>query len=257
MRRLSIPLGHVLGVRLSLHASWFPVFGVVLWATVSEFDDLYPWLGAPTHLAMGLLTTIAFFVCLTGHELSHSVVGRRLGIRVRGITLFMFGGVAEIEGEVPSPSREFAIALVGPAASILLGGLAALLAEYAAVRRWPAVEGVLGTVALVNLGLALFNLFPGLPLDGGRILRAALWRTTGDRDRATRIASIGGRLLVLALACLGILLVGRGDAFGLWYVPMAVFLWFLVRAADRRASPRARPALALGGREDKASEPGP
>jgi Zn-dependent protease len=257
VRRLSIPIGRVLGVRLSLHASWFLVFGLVVWVTVSEFNRLYPRLGEPTRLAMGLLTGIAFFVCLTAHELAHSVVARRFGIRVRGITLFMFGGVAEIEGEVPSPSREFAIALVGPATSVLLGGVFALLAEYVAELDWPAAEGVLGTLALVNLGIALFNLVPGLPLDGGRILRAALWRLTGDYFRATRIASVGGRLLVVALGGLGVFLALTGDLLGLWYVPMAVFLWFLVRSVSRHSPPPSRPALALGDREDQASGSGP
>jgi Zn-dependent protease len=257
VRRLSIPIGRVLGVRLALHASWFLVFGLVVWVTVSEFDGLYPRLGEPVHLAMGLVTGIAFFVCLTVHELAHAVVARRFGIHVRGITLFMFGGVAEIEGEVPSPSQEFAVALVGPATSILLGGVFALLAVGATDLGWPATEGVLGTLALVNLGVALFNLVPGLPLDGGRILRAALWRLTGDHVRATRIASTGGRLLAVGLGGLGVVLPIMGDPFGLWYVPMAVFLWFLVRSASRQTLPAPRPALALGDREGQATESGP
>jgi Zn-dependent protease len=257
VRRLSIPIGRVLGVPLALHASWFLVFGLVAWVAVSEFDDLYPRLGQPIHLAMGLVTGIAFFVCLTVHELAHAVVARRFGIHVRGITLFMFGGVAEIEGEVPSPSQEFAVALVGPATSILLGGVFALLAVGATELGWPATEGVLGTLALVNLGVALFNLVPGLPLDGGRILRAALWRLTGDHLRATRIASAGGRLLAIALGGLGVLLTITGDPFGLWYIPMAVFLWFLVRSASRQTLPAPRPALALGDHEGQATESGP
>jgi Zn-dependent protease len=247
----------VFGVRLALHASWFLVFGLVAWVTVSEFRDLYPGLAGSTHLAMGLVTGIAFFACLTAHELAHAVVARRFGIRVRGITLFMFGGIAEIEGEVPSPAQEFAVALVGPATSILLGAVCALASTGATRLDLPWAEGVLGTLAVVNLGVALFNLVPGLPLDGGRILRAGVWRLTGDRGRATRLASIGGRILAVALAALGIFLALTGDPLGLWYVPMAVFMWFLVGSANRSTPVPRRGALALGDREGQASEPGP
>lgn len=257
MRRLSLPIGRVLGVRLALHASWFLVFALVVWASVLAFDDLYPRLGGPTHLAMALVTGILFFVCLTAHELAHAVVARRFGIRVRGITLFMFGGIAQIEGEVPSPGREFAVALVGPATSVLLGGLFALSADGATQLHLRWAEGVLAMLAVVNLGVALFNLVPGLPLDGGRILRAGLWRMTGDRRRATRIASIGGRVLAIALAGLGLFLASTGDPFGLWYVPMAVFLWFLVGSASRVEPPTQQGALALGNHEGEASQSGP
>ena len=116
MRRFRIPIGRVFGIRLSLHASWFLVFALVTWTTVVAYGDAYPRLPGAERAAMGVVTGIAFFACLLANEISHAMVARRFGIRIRGIMLFMFGGVAEIEGEVPSPAREFAVALVGPAA---------------------------------------------------------------------------------------------------------------------------------------------
>jgi Zn-dependent protease len=235
--RFRIPIGRVFGIRLSLHASWFLVFGLVTWVTTTEFADVYPRIGSAGHVVMGLVTGSAFFACLTAHEISHALVARRFGIDVRGITLFMFGGVAEISGEVPSPAREFAVALVGPATSVALGGISALAAIGANALGWSAFEGVFTTLALVNLGVAVFNLVPGLPLDGGRLLRAGLWRLTGSYTRATRVAAGGGRLVAAALGIFGLVLVAAGDPFGLWYVPMGIFLWLLARGAGRARLP--------------------
>jgi Zn-dependent protease len=234
----------VLGIQLWLHASWFVVFGLVTWLTTSEFGDLYPRLSSPVHLVMGLTTGAAFFGCLTLHEIAHALVSRRFGIVVRGITLFMFGGVAEIEGEIDAPATEFAVALIGPAISLGFGAMFGLAALFASDRSWSVLEGITGTLALVNLGVALFNLVPGLPLDGGRLLRACLWRIWDDRRRATRVASIGGLVVAVALAGFGIVVALTGDPFGLWYVPMSAFLWLLARASGR-AVPVSVGALAL------------
>lgn len=241
------------GIQLWLHASWFVVFGLVAWLTASEFGDLYPRLSSPVHIGMGLTTGAVFFGCLTLHELAHALVSRRFGIVVRGITLFMFGGVAEIEGEIDAPATEFAVALIGPATSLGLGATFGLVALFASDRNWSVVEGITGTLALVNLGVALFNLVPGLPLDGGRLLRAWLWRAWGDRRRATRIASIGGLVVAVALAGFGVVLALTGDPFGLWYVPMSAFLWFLARASGR-VVPVPVGALALADREGQAAD---
>ena len=159
---------------------------------------------------------------------------------------------------MPSPAREFAVALVGPATSVALGGLFALLSHAARDVHWRAGEGVLFRLAFVNLSVAVFNLVPGLPLDGGRLLRAGLWRLTGDHGRATRIASGGGRIVAAALVVLGVAVAATGDPFGLWYVPMGGFLWLLARASGRAASPPRPPppALAWGG-EGQAAQPRP
>jgi Zn-dependent protease len=257
VRRVGVRVGRVLGIELSLHASWFLVFALVVWVTGVGFGQIYPELPLALRVGMGLVTGASFFVCLTIHELAHAVTARRFGIRVRGITLFLFGGVAEIEGEVPTPAREFAVALVGPAVSLLLGAATALLAV--AAEDLPVLEGVAGTLALVNLGVALFNLVPGLPLDGGRLLRAGLWRLTGSYALATRIAAGGGILVAAILVAVGVwLAVWGGQLAGLWYVPMGVFLWFLAAAAGRRREPPHHPgALALGDREGQAPQPRP
>lgn len=256
MRRATVRVGRFLGIELALHASWFLVFALVVWATATGFGQVYPNLSVVVRTAMGLVTGAAFFVCLTVHELAHAVTARRFGIRVRGITLFLFGGVAEIEGDVPTPAREFAVALVGPAVSLALGAafaLATIVAEDT-----PALEGVLGTLALVNLGVALFNLVPGLPLDGGRLLRAGLWRLTGSYALATRVAAGGGAVVAVILVAFGIWLVVWGDEIaGLWYVPLGGFLWLLARAAGRRGPPLHDGALALGDREGQAAQPRP
>jgi Zn-dependent protease len=255
MRRVQLRVGSVLGVQLSLHASWLLVFGLVVWVTATGFGEVYPDVASAVRVTMGVVTGVAFFVCLTVHELAHAVTARRFGIRVRGITLFLFGGVAEIEGEVPTPAREFAVALVGPTVSLALGGVFALGTLWA--DGLPVLEGILGTLALVNLGVALFNLVPGLPLDGGRLLRAGLWRLTDSYAGATRIASAGGAIVAVGLVALGLGLAIWGDQLaGLWYVPMGVFLWFLARSAGRRPRPAEDPgALAWRDRECQAPEP--
>jgi Zn-dependent protease len=246
----------VFGIRLSLHVSWFLVFGLFVWATTGAFGELYPKLPAAERVAMSAVVGLVFFACLVIHELAHALVARRFGITVRGITLFVFGGVAEIAGEVPSPGREFAVALIGPATSVALGGMFALLAEAGPVRG--ATEGILSTLAIVNLGVALFNLVPGLPLDGGRLLRAGLWRLTGSYARATRRAAAGGKVVGVGLALLGLgLALLAGDPFGLWYVPMGAFLWFLARSAGRTAPAGAGGPLPLGDREGQAAQSGP
>lgn len=257
MRRASIRIGSALGVELSLHVTWFLVLGLVVWATATGFGDIYPDLAAPVRAGMGLVTGVVFFGCLTVHELAHAVTARRFGIRVRGITLFVFGGVAEIEGEVPTPAREFAVALIGPAVSLALAAAFAL--GTMGVREVPALEGVLGTLALVNLGVALFNLVPGLPLDGGRLLRAGLWRLTGSHARATRIAAGAGVAVAFGLVAVGVAIATWGrEPAGLWYVPMGVFLWFLARSSRRRRPPpHDATGLALGDREGQAAQPRP
>ncbi len=257
MRRAEIRVGRILGIGLSLHASWVLVFGLVVWVTTGAFGDIYPELSALVRSGMGLATGATFFACLVVHELAHAVTARRFGIRVRQITLFLFGGVAEIQGEVPTPAREFAVALVGPAVSLLLGSAFGVVALRSPSN--PVLEGVTGTLALVNLGVALFNLVPGLPLDGGRLLRAGLWRWTGSYARATRIASATGVAVALGLVALGlgVAILGREPA-GLWYVPMGLFLWWLARGAGRRRVPPSDPrTLALEDREGQAPQPGP
>ncbi|MBI3649014.1 MAG: site-2 protease family protein [Actinobacteria bacterium] len=252
MGRLRLPIGRVMGISLWLHVSWFPVLVLASWAASAVFADAYPGLPAGERLAMGTVTGLAFFACLMTHELSHAVVARRLGLRVRGITLFLFGGVAEIGGELPTPEQEVEVALAGPATSLALGSMLGLASTLATSLGWTGAEGVLLALAAVNLGVAVFNLAPGLPLDGGRLLRAGIWRATGSFSRGTRAAAAVGRSLGVLLGAGGAFLVVRGEAIGLWYAGVGAFLWFLAGRAGRAVAP----ALALDG-EGEAAEPRP
>ena len=254
MWRFRIRLCRFAGVDVSLHPSWFLVLALFVWASTRAFADVYPGLPLTERAAMGVLSGVAFFSCLAVHELAHAVVARRFGIRVLGITLFMFGGMARISGEPASPSEECAVALAGPATSGVVGGVFALASLGATRAGWTGAEGVLATLALVNVGVALFNLVPGLPLDGGRLLRAGLWRMTGDHARSTRVAAGVGRALAGIMIAAGLVVVFRREAVGLWYVMLGGFLWFLARASavTRALSPEG--ALALHD-EDQAPQP--
>lgn len=227
---MTIRLGRILGVRISLHVSWFLILGLVALGSTRAYAEADPGLSSPTLATMGAATALLFFACLLAHELGHALVARRLGVPVRGITLFLLGGLSEIGEEINVPGTEFAIAIAGPLVSAGLGG-AFFVAAYAA--EGP-VEAVAASLAIGNLFLAVFNLIPGLPLDGGRLLRAGIWRLTGDRRRATRIGVAGGRLLALALLILGVVVLIRGSSAGVWYLLMALFLDQSARAAGPR-----------------------
>jgi Zn-dependent protease len=245
VRRFRLRAGSLAGIPLWIHISWFVVLGLVVWSVTVEFGSALPELPLAERLAMAWVTGIAFFVCLAVHEVAHAVVARRFAVRVRGITLFLLGGVAEIEGELPTPGSEFAVALAGPATSVAIASVFALGSRVAHGSGWTGAEGVLFTLSVVNLGVAVFNLIPGLPLDGGRILRAAIWRRTGSFVRATRIAAVGGRVVAAALVAIGIAVSLAGDPVALWYLPMGVFIWFLARASGRATPPVKSGALAL------------
>jgi Zn-dependent protease len=235
----------LLGIPLWIHVSWFAVLGSVIWSVTQQFGEALPELPFVERLAMGSITGVAFFACLAVHEVAHAVVARRYGVRVRGITLFLFGGVAEIEGELPSARSEFAVALAGPGTSVAIGSVFALSSRWCGRLGWTAAEGVLFVLSAVNLGVAVFNMIPGLPLDGGRILRAVIWRRTGSFVRATRVAAMSGRVVAASLVAIGVGTGVAGQPVGLWYVVMGIFIWFLARASGRASPPVEGGALAL------------
>lgn len=252
MRRFRIRVGRFLGIPLSVHASWFLVFGLAVWAVTVEFGDALPQLPAGERLGLAAITGLAFFASLAVHEIAHALVARRFGVHVREITLFLLGGVAEIEGELPSPGSEFAVALAGPGTSLAIGSLFALASSWMNAIGLTGAEAVALTLAAVNLGVAMFNLVPGLPLDGGRILRAAVWRRTGSFERATSIAARGGSIVAVTLIAFGVVFALAGQPAGLWYVPMGAFIGFLARASRRASAPDPGGALALA-REGEAA----
>lgn len=175
---------------------------------------------------MAIATTIGLMFSIVFHEMAHSLVARRYGLPIRGITLFIFGGVAEMEQEPPSPKAEFLMAVAGPAASFLLSAVLFALLRFASVMSGPEpVKGTLWYLASLNGVLALFNLLPAFPLDGGRMLRAALWHWRGDLIWATRIASGGGDLFGVVLIVLGVVSILSGNLIGgVWRILIGMFL---------------------------------
>ena len=226
----SIRIGRLFGIPLEIDASWFLVFFLVAATlTTSYFPTALPDRAPAQYVLLGVLTALAFFGSLVLHELAHSLVARAGGLRISKVTLFLFGGVSQMEEEPHSAGREFVMALAGPLTSVFVGGVcfgaAALLrAVGAAEALWVPFE----YLALINWSLAVFNMLPGFPLDGGRVLRAALWASTKDLLKATRWASRAGQalgMLLIASAVLGVL----GGRYNL--VWLALIGWFLANAA--------------------------
>lgn len=233
MTRQAIPLGRILGIPIGLDYSWFLVFALLTWTLAgsyypAEFDGWAPWL----YWVTGAATAILFFASVLLHELGHSVVALRYRIPVRRITLFVFGGVAEIGAEPPSALSEFFIAIAGPAVSLALAGFFSVVKPLAA-----AVEPVWGMakyLAYINFVLVLFNLVPGFPLDGGRVFRAIVWAVTKSLRRATLIAANVGRGFGFLFILLGVWQVLTGNlGGGLW---IAFIGWFLDSAATAQVA---------------------
>jgi len=224
----SIKLGRIRGIPIGLHASWFLIFVLVTWSLASGyFPQEYPQLPLPAYWTLGAVTSILFFASVLAHELGHSFIALRNNVPVNGITLFIFGGIAQIGKEPPNARAEFRIAIAGPLTSLALAGVFAL--TFLLDRAIPFLAAPSVWLMRINLILAVFNMIPGFPLDGGRVLRAAIWGATGNYQRATQIASSVGQLTAFAFMGIGVLTVLRGDFFnGLWFVLIG---WFLQNAA--------------------------
>jgi len=236
--RPTIVLGRVAGVEIGLNWTWLVVFGLILWSLATvQFPEALPGRSRQTYAAMGVTATAAFFGCLLLHELGHAIQARREGVRIDGITLWLFGGVARLAGGLPSAGAELRIAAAGPVVSLVLG---ALFVADAAARPGPGgIHTELVWLGYINLSLVVFNLVPALPLDGGRILRAALWARRGDFAAATRRAAAVGAVLSVAIVALGLIETARGMTEGIW---LALIGWFILQAggAERRAAGPAR-----------------
>lgn len=224
-------LGSTFGFEIRIDYSWFFLFALILWSFSSNvFPFALPGLSQPTYVLMGTMAALLFFTSLLIHELSHALVARSKGIHVEGITLFIFGGVARTSREATTPGDEFQIAGVGPLTSFLLAVLFWAVMHYgSSLGASPPVVAVAAYLAVLNLVLAIFNLLPGFPLDGGRLLRAVLWRASGDLTKATRWATLAGQGVAWVLIALGVLQVVTGDVIGgMWLMLIA---WFLRNAA--------------------------
>jgi Zn-dependent protease/predicted transcriptional regulator len=229
----SITLGRLFGVDIGLHYSWFIIAMLITLSLVGQFGATDPNWSRAIVWASAVITAILFFVSIVLHELSHALVARARGVSVRSITLFALGGVATMETPPPNAKTEFWIAVAGPIASVVIGlGCYALAASLG----WSPQAGVspsttvLGWLGYINISLAVFNLIPGFPLDGGRILRAILWGRSGDADRATLTAARVGQAVAFGFILLGVMRFFAGAGFGgLW---IAFIGWFLLQAAQ-------------------------
>jgi Zn-dependent protease len=219
-------LFRVSGISVNVDASWLIIVALLAWTLTTAFRDDVA--GAPSvvYWAMGLITALAFFVCILLHELGHALVARQLGIPLRGVTLFLFSGVAELEGEPESAPAEFAMAIAGPIVSAVLAGLCWLAAMAGSLWVWPwPVVLVLQYLAIINLSLLVFNVIPAFPLDGGRVLRSILWAAMGDLRRATYWASLCGRGFSWVLIGVGAVAFLGGDLLGgIWMFLIGLFL---------------------------------
>ncbi|HVO15918.1 MAG TPA: site-2 protease family protein [Alphaproteobacteria bacterium] len=223
----NLVLFEIFGFKVQVNVTWvFVALLIALSLALGFFPEFYGGLPPVTYWWMAIAAVIGLFFSIVLHELAHSLVARRFGMQMRGITLFMFGGVSEMEQEPPSPKAEFVMAVAGPIASLLLAALFYGAAAGAASLGMPeALRGVLSYLALLNIVLAIFNLVPAFPLDGGRALRAALWWWHGNQRRATRVAAAIGAAFGFLLMALGVLnVVGGNFVGGVWWFLMGMFL---------------------------------
>jgi len=230
MLRSSIQIAKIGGIAINIHVSWILIFILVTWTLAGSYFPLnYPDWSLPLYWMVGLATSVLFFVSVLLHELAHSFVARARGLPVRDITLFLFGGVSQIGEEPQTPGTEFVMALVGPLTSIVLGALFGAVWFLARGTNEPLAA--LGSyLAFINVILGFFNMIPGFPLDGGRVLRSILWQATGNLMRATRWASLVGQAVAYLFILWGIWQIFTGNwVGGLW---IAFIGWFLDNAAS-------------------------
>jgi Zn-dependent protease/predicted transcriptional regulator len=233
MLRGGIPIGKAFGISLRLHYSWFFIFALVTWALAAGyFPSAYPTWSLSARIAAGLITSILFFGSVLAHELMHSIVSQRQGVPVQSITLFFLGGVSQITSEPKQPRDEFRMAVVGPLSSLVIGGI--FLGIYFGWRSADTfaaqfVTGIAYWLGIINLFLGVFNLIPGFPLDGGRVLRSLIWWRSGNLKSATRIASNIGRAVGFIFIFIGIWFIFTGN----WIngILLALIGWFVESAA--------------------------
>lgn len=242
-------LGRIFGIKIDVDWSWLFIFLLVTWNLTTVFSNVHPGWGTVLNVGVALVASLLFFGSVLAHELAHSLMAIAQGVPVRSIKLFLFGGVSNIEREPPSPRAEFLITIVGPLTSIVLGGIFILLSGVGAISIGGAIQdpnqaladlGPIMTLLLwlgpINILLGVFNLIPGFPLDGGRILRSILWAVTGSLRNATRLASYVGQGIAWLMIIGGVAMVfgaeipffGTGLVSGLW---LAFIGWFLNNAS--------------------------
>jgi Zn-dependent protease len=240
-RGSGLRIGKIIGIPIYLHSTWIFIFAAITYIIASQFKQEHPLWTDAQHWIVGILTSLLFFASVLFHELSHSVVAQHYKIRVVSITLFLFGGLARIEREPSKAIQEFNIAIAGPLASGLLsGGFFGLTLLFP----YSQSVGALATwLCRTNAALAVFNLLPGFPLDGGRIFRAMVWGVTKNFEKATRVAGASGKLIAYAMIVSGLWGAFHGSVQnGIWF---AFIGWFILNAAQESVAQVAiRQALA-------------
>jgi Zn-dependent protease/predicted transcriptional regulator len=227
--RSQIKLGRVFGIQIGLHFSWFLIALLIVLSLSSQFHTSNPEWGDGVILVMALATAVLFFISLLLHELAHSLVATSNGLPVKEITLFALGGVSQIEKNPASAKLEFWMAFVGPLTSAIIGGVCLLATRVIGGAAHNPLMAMLLWLGYINLSLAAFNMLPGYPLDGGRVLRAIIWWKTGDADRSTKAAARVGQVVAFAFIAFGMFrYFGGAGIGGLW---IAFIGWFLLQAS--------------------------
>jgi Zn-dependent protease/CBS domain-containing protein len=224
----SFSIGRIAGIRISFNWSWLIIFALIVWSLAAYvFPSQDPGLSGTTYAIMGVIAAVVFFVSILLHEIGHSIVARRNGMAIEGITLWLFGGVSQFREKFRSPGAEFRIGIAGPLVSLFLG---AAFVGLAFIPGLPTpVNGTLAWLGYINLLLLVFNLLPALPLDGGRVFRAALWKAKCDFVWATKLAAGIGKGFAYVMIAGGIFaLLAYGSISGIW---LALIGWFLLGAA--------------------------
>lgn len=227
----ALRVGTLFGIPFYIHPSWLLILGLVTLSYGGSLAPLFPASAGVLPWLLGLTTALLMFASVLAHELGHSFVAIAQGIEVKSITLFLFGGLANLDKESRTPAGAFGVAIAGPAVSLLLFGLLTVLKSVSGLAvPWIAL---LSLLASINLALALFNLIPGLPLDGGNILKALVWKVTGNPYKGTKFAAIAGKIIGAIAIAAGVFPVLAIGSFGtIWY---AVIGWFLLQNAGRAA----------------------
>lgn len=240
----TVRLGRIAGVTVGVHWSVLAIVVLLVAGLSAHFPRIapgYPWGAYPLAAVVAM---VLFVASLLAHEMAHAIVAQRNGVEVDGITLWLLGGVARLRGEAPTPGADFRISVIGPVTSLLVAGLfgaAAWLAELADMNGL--VVAVPSYLATINVVLAIFNTIPAAPLDGGRILRAAVWAWRGDRLTATVVAAVAGRIFGFTLIALGLLMAIGGMGAGLWWMLLGLFIVTMASAEEHHA----RTSTALAG----------
>jgi len=231
--KAQIKLGRIFGVEIGLHYSWFIIALLITFSLAGHFQENNPGWSDGLRWGVAIVTALLFFAAIVVHELSHAIVAKMRGLPVRSITLFALGGVAQIEKEAADAKTEFWMGIIGPITSFVIGvvclGITVALGWRPPEFPQTPLPAMLMWLGYINIGLAIFNMIPGFPLDGGRVLRGAIWWITGNAKRATTIAARVGQFIAFAMIIYGVMQFFRGAGFnGLWITFIG---WFLLSAS--------------------------